>query len=90
MRACAASPGASTPGRTAANGLPQNQAMTRWFEPARTIPVQIELADPNEWPDNVRAGSKASALVYAEGRGTPIAFMATQMQTIGAYLSYLY
>jgi multidrug resistance efflux pump len=78
------------PGRTAANGLPQNQAMTRWFEPARTIPVHIELLEGEEWPANVRVGSKASALVYAQGRGGPLAMVAGALQTASAYLSYLY
>lgn len=78
------------PGRTAANGLPQNQAMTRWFEPARTIPVHIELVDQDAWPDNVRVGSKASALIYSGGTETPVAAIASTLQTIGAYLSYLY
>ncbi|WP_210310461.1 HlyD family secretion protein [Devosia pacifica] len=78
------------PGRTAANGLPQNQSMARWFEPARTIPVHIELAEGQDWPHNVRVGSKASALVYAEGRSSPVALLAGALQTASAYFSYLY
>jgi multidrug resistance efflux pump len=78
------------PGRTAANGLPQNQAMTRWFEPARTIPVHIELAHPEAWPNNVRVGSMASAIVYAQGRDNPLAMAASFMQTLSSYISYLY
>ncbi|WP_210259518.1 HlyD family secretion protein [Devosia sp. 1635] len=78
------------PGRTAANGLPQNQAMARWFEPARTIPVHVELAPDQTWPDNVRVGSKASALVYAQGRSHPVAVAASALQTLSAYFSYLY
>lgn len=78
------------PGRTAANGLPQNQAMARWFEPARTIPVHIELTGEAEWPNNVRVGSMAGALVYANGRGNPIAGMAGFMQSISSYISFLY
>ena len=77
------------PGRTAANGLPQNQSMARWFEPARTIPVHLELSDPGVWPANVRVGSKVSALVYAGGPDTLVARGAGVMQTISAYLSYL-
>jgi multidrug resistance efflux pump len=78
------------PGRTAANGLPQNQASTRWFEPARTIPVQIGLADTETWPQNVRMGSKANAAVYAMGTANPVAWITSALQTVGAYLSYLY
>ncbi len=78
------------PGRTAANGLPQNQPSTRWFEPARTIPVQIELLDYHEWPMNVRVGSKATALIYAGGRGGFVARVASGLQSFQSYLSYLY
>ena len=78
------------PGRTSANGLPQNQATTRWFEPARTIPVHIELTEEEEWPANVRVGSKASALIYASGTGTPVAWLASGLQTAQSVLSYLY
>jgi len=77
-------------GRTAANGLPQNQAMTRWFEPARTMPVHIELAEGEVWPGNARVGSKASALVYAQRRSNPVAIGAGVLQTVAAYFSYLY
>ncbi|MET3924256.1 HlyD family secretion protein [Devosia sp. 2618] len=78
------------PGRTAANGLPQNQAMNRWFEPARTIPVHIELAETQQWPSNVRVGSMASALVFAGDRNSPISAVASFMQTVSSYVSYLY
>ena len=79
------------PGRTAANGLPQNLASTRWFEPARTIPVHVVLDEGDgAWPANVRVGSKASVLIYAEGEGNPIAWLATGLMHIGSFLSFLY
>ncbi len=78
------------PGRTAANGLPQNQASTRWFEPARTIPVQIELAEGEDWPRNVRVGSKANALVFAGGTGNPVAWLAGGWQSVQSVFSFLY
>lgn len=78
------------PGRMAANGLPQNQPSTRWFEPARTIPVQIELAQDEAWPENVRAGSKAGALIFATDPSNPIALVSRGLQVIQTYLSYLY
>jgi multidrug resistance efflux pump len=77
-------------GRTAANGLPQNQASSRWFEPARTIPVHLELAEGENWPANVRVGSKVSALVFAAGRDNPVAAGSSLMQTISSYFSFLY
>lgn len=78
------------PGRPAANGLPQNKASTRWFEPARTIPVQIELAAGEEWPRNVRAGSKAATLIFAESRNHPVAIISRGLQWVQSYISYLY
>lgn len=78
------------PGRTAANGLPQNQATTRWFEPARTIPVHVELAEGEEWPRNVRVGSKANALIYSGGTGNPVAWVAGGMQAVQSFFSFLY
>lgn len=78
------------PGRMAANGLPQNQPSTRWFEPARTIPVQIELAQDEAWPRNVRAGSKTGALIFATDPSNPVALVSRGLQIIQTYLSYLY
>lgn len=78
------------PGRSNANGLPVNQQSTRWFEPARTIPVQLELVDAGEWPANVRAGSKVTALVYANGSSGIVARVESVFQTVKSYLSYLY
>lgn len=77
------------PGRTSANGLPQNQASTRWFEPARTMPVHVELVD-GDWPSNVRVGSKVNVVVYAGGQSNPIAWIAGGLQHIHSYLSFLY
>ena len=76
------------PGRTSANGLPQNQASTRWFEPARTMPVHVQLLE--DWPANVRVGSKVDVLVYAGGTSNPIAWLATGLQHMRSYLSFLY
>ncbi|HUH77624.1 MAG TPA: HlyD family secretion protein [Devosia sp.] len=78
------------PGRTSANGLPQNQSMTRWFEPARTIPVRIEPAPGEQWPANTRVGSKVSALVYSGGANNPVGWYAGGMQRLQSFLSYLY
>ncbi|MHA6730384.1 HlyD family secretion protein [Devosia sp. A369] len=74
-------------GRTTANGLPQNQSSTRWFEPARSIPVRIEIVD--DVPANMRVGSKVNAMIYATGEN-PVAWLASGMQRIGALFSYLY
>lgn len=79
------------PGRTSARGLPQNQPETRWFEPARRIPVRIELdGGTANWPHNVRAGSKASVVIYAGGTDGPIPWIARALHRVQAFLSYLY
>jgi multidrug resistance efflux pump len=78
-------------GRTSANGLLQNQASQRWFEPARTIPVRIALdTQSHDWPQNVRVGSKVDVVIYAGGQGNPIAWIANGLQHVHAFLSYLY
>lgn len=78
------------PGRTTANGLPQNQSSARWFEPARTIPVHIELDDADAWPDNVRVGSKVSVVIYAAGEDNPISWIANGLLHVQSFFSYLY
>jgi len=78
------------PGRTIANGLPQNQSSSRWFEPSRSIPVHIELVGEDSWPSNVRVGSKVSAVIYASGDNGPIAWIANGLHHIQSYFSYLY
>jgi len=77
-------------GRTNANGLPQNLSSTRWFEPARSIPVQLELAEGEEWPRNVRVGSKANALIYSGGEANPVAWIAGGLQTVKSIVSILF
>ncbi|MFH0267376.1 HlyD family secretion protein [Vibrio rumoiensis] len=79
------------PGRKAAGGLIQNQSSTQWFEPARHIPIYIELDGGTEnWPKVAKAGGKVSALVYAEGEDNPIALISSAIMHIRSYLSYLY
>lgn len=79
------------PGRTTAGGLMQNQAQSEWFEPARSIPIHIELNNElANWPTAVRAGGKVSVVVYAEGKGNPIAWLSSVGLRIRSYLSYLY
>lgn len=78
-------------GRTTANGLVQNQASTRWFEPARTIPVHIELAGEDVvWPENTRVGSKASVVIYTSGSNNPISWIASGLHHVQSILSFLY
>lgn len=76
-------------GRSTANGLMQNQSATRWFEPARKIPVTLQLDDAEEWPTRARLGSKVSSVIYAENDSGPVAWVSYGFQVIKSYLSYL-
>ncbi len=79
------------PGRTSARGLMQNAPENKWFEPARRMPVHIELDGGMEtWPLKVKAGAKVSAVVYAGGTGTPIARVAGAILRLQSWLTYLY
>ncbi|WP_281984975.1 HlyD family secretion protein [Thalassorhabdomicrobium marinisediminis] len=79
------------PGRNVQGGLVVNQPSNRWFEPARQIPVRIELAGGMEnWPDAVRVGGKVHAVVYASGTGNPIAWIAAGLQRIRSITTYLH
>lgn len=53
-------------GRTTVNGLAQSSSDTRWFPPARKIPVRVTIDDLSQLPPNVRLGSEASVLIVPE------------------------
>ncbi|MBU1306615.1 MAG: HlyD family secretion protein [Alphaproteobacteria bacterium] len=53
-------------GRTSVNGLAQSSNDTRWFPPARKIPVRVTLNDMSQMPANVRLGSEASVLIIPQ------------------------
>ena len=53
-------------GRVTANGLSQPTSDTRWFPPARKIPVRVKLDDLSELPSNIRLGSEAGVLIIPE------------------------
>lgn len=82
------------PGRpnSGVTGLAQNQPESRWFEPARRMPVRIEIdvAERGDWPANVRAGSKVSVVVFTEGRDNLTARIAARLHRAQSWLSYLY
>ncbi|ABG33072.1 HlyD family secretion protein [Roseobacter denitrificans] len=78
-------------GRTMQSGLVVNQPANRWFEPARRIPVRVELAGGlEEWPEQARVGGKVHAVIYSGGTGNPIAWLAGAFQRVQSYLSYLH
>ena len=68
-----------------------NQPSSRWFEPARRIPVRVEMAGGMEgWPRQVRVGGKVHAVVYAEGTDNPIAWIARSLQRLRSWASFLH
>lgn len=79
------------PGRPSAGGLMQNRPENEWFEPARRMPVHIELEGGlGDWPQAVRAGGKVSVVVYAKGTGNPVAWASAALLRVRSWLSYLY
>lgn len=79
------------PGRTEQGGLVTNQVSNRWFEPARRIPVRVELVGGmKNWPQQVRVGGKVNVVIFADGTRNPIALLARGMQRVGSWISYLY
>ena len=79
------------PGRPSAGGLIQNKPESQWFEPARRIPVHVELdGNLDNWPKAARAGGKVGVVVYAEGTENPIAWISAGLLRLRAWLSYLY
>lgn len=80
------------PGRDAQGGLVVNQPANRWFEPARRIPVRIELDGGMEaWPRSVRVGGKVHAVVFASGDDDgPVAWLAQGMQRLRSWATFLH
>ena len=78
------------PGRSQAGGLPVNAPSNQWFEPARRMPVRIEIdGGLDAWPPKARVGGNVSVLVHATGEGV-IATMALGLQHAGSWLTALY
>ncbi len=79
------------PGRSVQGGLVMNQPSSRWFEPARRIPVRVEiLTERADWPPQVRVGGKVNAVVFTSGTGNPIALLARGVQRVQSWVSYLH
>lgn len=72
-------------GRTSANGLAQSSTDSRWFPPARKVPVRITLDDPEAVPASVRVGSEASALVLPDDGIIPM--IAQGLMSLGGLMS---
>lgn len=77
-------------GRAEVGGLPVNAPSTQWFEPARRMPVRIELdGGMDAWPRKARVGGSVSVVVHATGDGM-VPWVASGFQRIQSYLTGLY
>ena len=74
--------------RPVASGLQQPSQTTKWFEPARLIPVRIVLDEP--WPGKARIGSQASVTVHAGGFDNPLSWIAQGILRVQSFFSYLH
>ncbi|MGL4280509.1 MAG: HlyD family secretion protein [Albidovulum sp.] len=71
------------PGKTQVGGLPVNQPITQWFEPARRMPVRISLEGGlDAWPRAARLGGKVDVVIMAAGRSHPISWIAAGLQRL--------
>ena len=78
-------------GRSNQGGLVANQPANRWFEPARRIPVRVELVlEEGESFPLARVGGKVHAVIYAGGTGNPVAWVVGLGQRVRAILSFLH
>ena len=78
------------PGRSQAGGLPVNAPSNQWFEPARRMPVRIEIdGGLDAWPRKARVGGNVSVLVHATGDGI-VERIASGFQRVGSWLTALY
>ena len=78
-------------GRQEKGGLVADQSSNRWFEPARHIPVRVELEGGMEnWPNKVRVGGKVHAVILTGGENNPIALLVRGLQKIRSWVSYLH
>jgi multidrug resistance efflux pump len=76
-------------GRASNGGLAQSTTDTRWFPPARKIPVRVSIDDPASLPANVRLGSEAAALVLPKDGGL-VPVIARAMLSVSSVLSGFY
>jgi len=75
-------------GRNSVGGLAQSSSDTRWFPPARKIPVRITL-DDETLPANLRLGSEASITIYANGTSGIVPTIAMGLMQVKSWLAGL-
>ena len=72
-------------GRTTVNGLAQSSTDTRWFPPARKVPVRVTINDMTSLPASIRLGSEASVLIIPDDG--PVPTIARGLLGVGSVLS---
>ncbi|MCO6416547.1 HlyD family secretion protein [Siccirubricoccus sp. KC 17139] len=78
-------------GRRSAGGLAQPDSSTRWFEPARRIPVRIELMPDEAVPPKLRIGGKVWVAVNAAGDDSGVLWLIAQgLMRASSLISWLY
>jgi len=75
-------------GRNSVGGLAQSSSDTRWFPPARKIPVSVVLDDA-ALPANLRLGSEASITIFANGTEGLIPAIASGLMQLKSWLAGL-
>lgn len=79
------------PGRDMQDGLIVSKPSNRWFEPARHVPVRIELVGGiEEWPSSVPVGGKVHVVVLANSRNGFTAWIARAMQRLRSWFTVLH
>mgnify|MGYP002332356245 CR=1 FL=1 len=76
-------------GRSSVGGLAQSSTDTRWFPPARKIPVRVVLADDAALPANLRLGSEASITIFANGTEGFVPAIASGLMQLKSWLAGL-
>jgi len=78
-------------GKKSQDGLAISQVDNRWFEPARRIPVKLELVGGMEnWPIQAKVGGQVHAVIYAKESLNPVGWLGALMQRLRAISSYVY
>lgn len=77
-------------GQVSNGGLAQPVADTRWFTPARRIPVRIKLLPGTTHPSKLRLGSEASLVIYTKGGTGILAWIAKALMRVNASITYLH
>lgn len=78
-------------GERQSQGLMVNRPANQWFEPARRMPVRIELeGNIGNWPEQARVGGKINVIVYSAGGSNPVAWIGALVHRVQSWLTVFY